>query len=231
MGTGKMDSSAVYVLFEELKQKIERLVKDGVSDNQAKSNFDTEEIVVLIHEIRDRVNQRRFSPEQIKELQNLQAQVAAYSLGKVKDRIGTILTELKTIIIPLNEKIDHLQTSTNMVMRKEHVFIVDFRRSKKAVTIIAMALLILLSWGGNIWQFRNNNRLKDNNLKYRYIKMKGKANPQNVLRLETIFTYSRNKDSISVIRKQVESYERLVRERAEEIEEDLLQKGNKKKVK
>ncbi len=62
-----MDSSAVYALFEELKQKIEQLSKGGISDNQTNSNFDAEEIVVLINEILTRVNQKQFSPEQIKE--------------------------------------------------------------------------------------------------------------------------------------------------------------------
>ncbi len=103
MGTGKMDSSAVYTLFEELKQKIVQLGKGGISVNQAKSDSNTEEIVVLINEILTGVNQKQFSPEQIKELQNIQAQVAAYYPGKVNDRIGTILTELKAIIVPLNE--------------------------------------------------------------------------------------------------------------------------------
>ncbi len=217
-----MDSSAVYALFEELKQKIEQLSKGGISDN-TNSAFDTEEIVVVMHELRNRVNQKHFSPEQIKELQNILAQVAGYSLGKVNDNIRTILTELKTIIVPLHEKVGQLQTPPNMVTRKEHVFIVDFRRSKTAITIITMALVILLSWCGNIWQLQNNNQLKDNDLKYRYIKMKGKLDSQDLLRLETIFTYSRNRDSISVIREQVENYERLVKERAEKIEKSEIE--------
>ena len=223
MGTGKMDSSAVYALFEELKQKIEQLSKGGISDNQAKSNFNTEEIVLLMHDISERVNQKQFSPEQIKELQNILAQVAGYSLGKVSDNIRTILTELKTIIVPLNEKVGLLQTPPNMVIRKEHIFIVDFRRSKTAITIITMALVILLSWRGNIWQLRNNNQLKDNDLKYRYIKMKGKLDSQDLLRLETIFTYSRNRDSIFFIREQVKIYERLVKERAEKMEKSEIE--------
>ncbi len=221
MGTGKMDSSTVYTLFEELKQKIEQLSKGGISDS-TNSTFDTEEIVVLMHELRNRVNQKQFSPEQIKELQNILAQVAGYSLGKVNDNVRTILTELKTIIVPLNEKVGQLQTPHNMIIRKEHVFIVDFRKSKTAITIISMALVILLSWGGNIWQFRKNNQLKDNDLKYRYIKMEGKASSQDLLRLETIFTYSRNKGSISEINEQVNAYERMVKKQAEEIERKRL---------
>ena len=181
-----------------------------------------------MHELRNRVDQKQFSPEQIKELQNILAQVAGYSLGKVNDNIRTILTELKTIIAPLNEKVRQLQTPSNMVIRKEHVFIVDFRRSKTAITIITMALVILLLWGGNIWQLRNNNQLRDNDLKYRYIKMRGEAGSKDLLRLETIFTYSRNRDSISVIQERVETYERLVKERVEEIEQTSRRSKNKK---
>lgn len=216
MSTEKMDSSTVYALFEELKQKLDEV---GRGEN---SGFDTKEITALIHELRNHVNQRHFSPEQINELQKNLAHVSAYSLRKVNNDLTTVLNELKAIIIPINEKINLLQTSQNTVLRKEHVFIVDFRNSKAAITIITIALLILLSWGGNIWQLRNNNQLKANDLKYRYIKMEGKASSQGLLRLETIFTYERNKDSISVIRERVETYERLVKEQAEEIEQTKL---------
>jgi len=47
---------------------------------------------------------------------------------------------------------------------------VDLRNSKAAITIIAMALLILFSFEGNIWQLNRNSQLKDNNLKYHFIK-------------------------------------------------------------
>src|SRR5574344_1164008 len=50
----------------------------------------------------------------------------------------------------------------------------------------------------------------------------GVVNPENLLKLETFFTYNRNKDSIAVIRKRVETYERLVKEQAEKIERARL---------
>jgi hypothetical protein len=40
-------------------------------------------------------------------------------------------------------------------------------------------------------------------LKYQYIKMEGKASSRNLLRLETIFSFARKSDSISVIRERV----------------------------
>ena len=98
---------------------------------------------------------------------------------------------------------------------KKHVLIVVFRRSKTAITIVTTVLFILLSLCGWICQLRNNNQLKDNDLKYRYIKMEGKTNSQDLLRLETIFAYSRSRDSISVFREQVKSLELSDKEQAE----------------
>ncbi|WP_352422810.1 hypothetical protein [Proteiniphilum sp.] len=40
--------------------------------------------------------------------------------------------------------------------------------------------------------------------------------------MESIFTYNRDKKKISVIRKQVEKYEQLVKEQAEKIERTRL---------
>ena len=101
-----------------------------------------------------------------------------------------------------------------MVIRKEHVFIVDFRNSKAAITIITLALLIIFSLGSNIWQLSRNSQLKDSDLKYQFIKMKSGINQKSLLGLETILTYDRNNDSISNIGKVVENYERLVKEQA-----------------
>jgi hypothetical protein len=93
---------------------------------------------------------------------------------------------------------------------------------KAAITMIAMGLIILFSATGNVWQSTRYSQLKDNDLKYRYINMQGEANPENLLKLETVFTYNRNKDSITVIRKWVETYEHLVKEQAEKIERARL---------
>jgi hypothetical protein len=54
-----------------------------------------------------------------------------------------------------------------------------------------------------------------NDLKYRYVKMRGKADEESIYRLERQF---RQGDSIKIIRSQVEQYENFVREQAQRIE-------------
>lgn len=54
----------------------------------------------------------------------------------------------------------------------------------------------------------------DNDLKYRYIKMKGEISPNSISELENIFEHNRNNDKIRQMRKDVETYEEAVRRRA-----------------
>ena len=81
MGTSKMDSSAVYALFEELKQKIDKLGKKPIPDNQVDSTSDPQELISLIEALQIQIKQQQFSPEQINALQTNLAQYSAYSLG------------------------------------------------------------------------------------------------------------------------------------------------------
>ena len=52
--------------------------------------------------------------------------------------------------------------------------------------------------------------------------MYGEANQEKLMDLETLFTYQRDKQQIALIREQVESYERLVKEQAEKTERACL---------
>lgn len=54
----------------------------------------------------------------------------------------------------------------------------------------------------------------DNDLKYRYIKMKGGISPDGISELDNIFELNRDNDKIRQIRKDVESYEDAVHKRA-----------------
>ena len=88
----------------------------------------------------------------------------------------------------------------------------DFKNSKAAITIISLVVGLLASLFINFRQAERNNDLTDSNLKYRYVKMQGKAAPEDIYRLESIFGYDCNRDSIKMIRSQVEQYEQLLKE-------------------
>jgi hypothetical protein len=223
MGSSKMDSSAVYALFEELKQKIDEQGSYATPNGQTNSTVNSDEIISLIEELKVQINQSQFSEGQIKNL----GQISAYSIGKVNESLSKVQTELKATIKPIDEKINQIKSQQDVVIRKEHVFSIDFQNSKAALTMISMALVILLSFGCNIWQLDRDNQLKDNDLKYRYIKSTNGINQANLNMLEDVFYYQRDKNKIGEIRQKVEEYERDVQKAAEEIERKQLKVQNK----
>ena len=226
MGSSKMDSSAVYALFEELKQKIDELGKNETPIGQIVSSANSNEIISLIEELKVQINQKQFSSEQIKNL----GQISVYSINKVNESLNKVFTEIKAVITPIDEKINLLKSPQNTFVRKENVFIVDFRNSQATLTMISMALIILLSFGGNIWQLNRNSQLKDNDVKYRYIKSTNGINSANLNMLEDVFYYQRDKNKIREIRQKVEEYERKLIENAKEFERNRIQNEQNKKV-
>ena len=53
----------------------------------------------------------------------------------------------------------------------------------------------------------------DNDLKYRYIKMKGEASPERIAELEEIFELNRDNGKIRQMKKDVEEYEQTIRQK------------------
>ncbi len=222
MATDKMDSSAVYALFEELKQRIVELNSKTAQSVQPNSTIDTREITALLEELRILAGQKQFTPEQKKELEEMMALFAGTALGKAFEKLDKDFSNVTDILSRVSENLNLVSVPANFVIRKEHSLSIDFKNSKAAITMIAMGLIILLSLAGNIWQINRNCQLKDNDLKYRYVKMQGEAKQEVLFKLETVFTYGRNEDSIAIIRKRVETYERLVKEQSEKIERARL---------
>ena len=57
---------------------------------------------------------------------------------------------------------------------------------------------------------RTDNAQADNDLKYRYIKMKGEATPEQLVELENLFGPNRDNERIRQMREDVEDYEEAV---------------------
>jgi hypothetical protein len=118
----------------------------------------------------------------------------------------------------VNVMVERLEDTIREVrkpVKVEHRHQIEIASNWVSLSLVGMSLMILcLSYFiGN--QRQTINQYKDNDLKYRYIKMQGQINEGNLYRLEHQFKYS---ESIRIIRKQVEKYEELVKEQVERME-------------
>jgi hypothetical protein len=71
-------------------------------------------------------------------------------------------------------------------------------------------------------QYRDNDRLSNNDVKFRYIKALGEASPETMLQLESIFEYEPDKQKQRTLRQRVEQHERATTERTRALEEANL---------
>ncbi|MDR0384477.1 MAG: hypothetical protein LBH60_00190 [Prevotellaceae bacterium] len=115
----------------------------------------------------------------------------------------------------MTERFEDIIKEVRKPIKVEHHHKIGIASNWVFLSLVGMGLMILgLSYFiGN--QRQTISRYKDNDLKYRYIKMQGQTNDENLYRLEKMFEYQ---DSIFLIRKQVGKYERLVKEQAEKLE-------------
>jgi hypothetical protein len=113
------------------------------------------------------------------------------------------------------ERFEDIIREVRKPVKVEHHYKIEIASNWVFLSLAGMGLMMLgLSYFiGN--QRQTINQYKDNDLKYRYIKIKGQTNEKSFYWLEQQFKYS---DSIKIIRKQVEKYEELVKEQAKRIE-------------
>ena len=115
------------------------------------------------------------------------------------ERLQDVIEEVKK-----PAKIEHLY---------RHTIDIGSSRVFLSLAVMAFAILGLSYFVGE--QRRTISQYRENDLKYRHIKMQGQTNEENLYHLERQFRYG---DSIKIIRKQVEKYEELVKEQTERLE-------------
>ena len=163
---------------------------------------------------------------------------------EIKDKIENIESKLDAPPIPATtpiapalaaedgKKIETLTARLDTVSEQlarplKHRHTIDFMSNWALIAMaVAMSGVIVMAL-----VIRNQRDYRDNDLKYRYVKMLDGATPSEIERLETNFTYRRNADSIKLIRKQVEQYEQLVQQGIEKSERARLNASEAERLK
>ena len=123
------------------------------------------------------------------------------------------MTAINTLTEQLVNVIETVREPTQVEHRHRHT--IDIRSNWFFFSWVILVIIIF----GLFWVLANQrqtiNQYRESDLKYRYIKMQGQTDEENLYRLERQFQY---RESIKIIRHQVEKYEDLVKEQAERLE-------------
>ena len=139
-----------------------------------------------------------------------------------QERLGQVLSEMRNEQRQNQEKVEILFCETNDTIRKNAVKTSNinhhFRLSLESPYILGsfsvmFAAIVALSVA-LYFSARTDNEHADNDLKYRYVKMKGEATPEQLVELENLFGPNRDNERIGQMREDVEAYEEAVRRKA-----------------
>ena len=176
------------------------------------------EALVMIKGDTANLQKRNSMPDKFMEtLSVLKSEQQAYHKNQNEFLERFAQTE-KDTILHISEKMESLSTSVRN--RMEEPDVVCHRHSISIDTpYIFWTLIILVTYSIVVSvAFCLGKQLdydcSDNDLKYRYIKMKGEASPGQIGELENLFELNRDEAGIEQMREDVEAYEDAVRRQA-----------------
>ena len=136
-------------------------------------------------------------------------------LQTISERQEQISEDLGTQISEIDEKVAGMEIPEELAPRMvQHRFSLSLDATRNFWLFMSMFIVIVVQSGGLYMKWLPDRGRYDNDLKYRYVLMKGEASPKRLSELEELFEVERNQRRIDSMRRDVEKYERLVRKRA-----------------
>ena len=234
-------------MYEDLKETLVKTIKNakaGSAGNAGLENVQLGRIERLIEAV------ERSQGQVAQLLEHLQRHTALPGVKteqerEFTDRYNTLLTQLAgklgtinhetqqthTLIEQVGQAVEALtRPDTLPVQEHRHTYTLDISSSKTFLTMFVMLGCIFLQ-GAFIYRISENNRLlAANDLKYRYVKMRGEIKEKELMELETIFRDKQHTAMRDTVRNQVERYEEAVRRRAEQLERAASKERKAKKL-
>ena len=139
-----------------------------------------------------------------------------------QERLGQVFPEMRNEQRQHQEKVEALFCETNDTIRKNavktsninHHFSLSVESPYTLGSFFVMFATIVVLSVALYFSVRTDNAQADNDQKYRYVKMKGEATPEQLMELENIFGPNRDNERIRQIRENVKAFEEAVQRQA-----------------
>ena len=197
-----VDNNANETLVQDLKALISENNKQGFEYTEAKIKKFAAAVVQDLNILNNNVKDAKsviLNAQPSTEILN--------SLNEIKTSQEQKTDEVKTLVQKLKTTIE------DGVHNFKH-YRIGFETPFVFWTIVIETMLILGLFTWIIISEKPNQGRIDNDLKYRYIKMKGDASAEQIATLEDIFELNRDTQKIEQMREDVETYEEAVRKQA-----------------
>ena len=185
-----------YEMYGDFKETMVKTIKTELSakHNQSGDNDLSQRIEQIVHTEQER--HRTIITQLAGRLESIEQNNI-----KTQDGIDNLRAAVESIEIPAELPPKIVQHRISLAIESKEVFWA-MTGMMSAIVLLCMILY---------WTARPNYDRIDNDLKYRYIKMKGEAQPDRIAELEEIFELHRDNAKIREMKRDVEEYERTIR--------------------
>jgi len=207
----KENNMMSYEMYEDFKETMVKTIKTELS---AENNQPTDtDLPQLIH------SEHKHSREAIAQLAG---RLESIEQSNIKTQAGmdNLQAAVHAIEIPAELPPRIVQHRISLAIESKGVF----------WTMTGMMSAIVLLCTMLYWTAKPNYDRIDNDLKYRYIKMKGEALPDRIAELEEIFELHRDNAKIREMKRDVEEYERTIQRKVQLEEQARLKEREAEKL-
>ena len=219
-------------MYEDLKETLVKAIKNakaGGAGNAGLDNVQLErierlteaaersqgQVARLLEHLQRHTALPKVKTEQVREFTDKYNALLAQLAGRL-EVIDKENRKTHTLIEQIGQAVEAAAMLKNLpVQEHRHTYTLDIKSSKTALVIFVMAVIIVLLIGFIYRVSVSNQQLAANDLKYRYIKMKGEATSKRIAELEEIFELNRDNAKIRQMKKDVEEYEQTIQRKVQ----------------
>ena len=202
-----------FEMYEELKETLIKTLRTELAEarSQSAATIDTD----AIKQLQIRILQLEQTQTRVSEAQQERDLRIEQRLQAISERQEQISEDLGAQISGIDEKVAGMEIPEELPPRMvQHRFTLSLDATRNFWLFMSMFVVIAVQSVGLYLDWRPDRGRYDNDLKYRYVLMKGEASPKRLSELEELFEVERDQRRIDSMRRDVEKYERLVRRKA-----------------
>ena len=218
-----MSDNNTYVLFEEIKNKLETIYRELKELKEKENSFVSLPVPSTLVQRDDQQDQELLNQyeQRTKEVINKYIGVQVRIKDEEAKSMDKLVASVLTMLHEWKEKKEH---PIPQELLHRHSF--DIKSSRVFTTVVAVSIICFISLVGNYFLWQSKQQYKDDALKFRIIRVWRGCSPKEILWLNDVFDIHRNEKIIKLIKEKADDYDMELKQKADSLMQNNLQ--NKK---
>ena len=218
-----MADNNTFVLFEEIKNKLETIYRELKELKEKENSFVSLPVPSTLVQRDDQQDQELLNQyeQRTKEVINKYIGVQVRIKDEEAKSMDKLVASVLTMLHEWKEKKEH---PIPQELLHRHSF--DIKSSRVFTTVVAVSIICFISLVGNYFLWQSKQQYKDDALKFRIIRVWRGCSPKEILWLNDVFDIHRNEKIIKLIKEKADDYDMELKQKADSLMQNNLQ--NKK---